>query len=87
MAITRLIKTHAEAEIMWGESRSAVHSSAHDLNAAHSAALEKARRERNRALVEFDARVRAVARTAGSPGDLPAPERLLQEIADLLGVG
>ena len=36
---------------MWGESRSAVHSSAHDLDAAHSAALEKARRERNRALI------------------------------------
>ena len=33
------------------------------------------------------ARVRAVARTAGSPAELPPPERLLAEIAYVLGVG
>jgi hypothetical protein len=33
------------------------------------------------------ARVRAVARTARSPAELPPPERLLAEIADVLGVG
>jgi len=33
------------------------------------------------------ARVRAVARTASTPADLPPPEQLLAEIADALGVG
>jgi hypothetical protein len=33
------------------------------------------------------ARVKAVARTASSPGELPPPEQLLAEIADVLGVG
>jgi hypothetical protein len=33
------------------------------------------------------ARVKAVARTAASPADLPHPEQLVAEIADVLGVG
>src|SRR2546422_996055 len=33
------------------------------------------------------ARVRAVARTASSPAELPPPEQLLAEIAEVLGVG
>jgi len=33
------------------------------------------------------ARVRAVARTAAGPGELPPPEELLAQLADVLGVG
>ena len=33
------------------------------------------------------ARVRAVARTAGSPGELPPPEELRAQLAEVLGVG
>jgi hypothetical protein len=33
------------------------------------------------------ARVRAVARTAAGAGELPAPEELLSQLAEVLGVG
>ena len=33
------------------------------------------------------ARVRDVARTAASPDELPAPEQLVRELAEVLGVG
>jgi hypothetical protein len=46
-----LTKIQAEAETLWGEPTAAVRAQAHDLDAAHSAAVEKGRRERNRALI------------------------------------
>jgi len=33
------------------------------------------------------ARVRAVARTAATPGELPPPDELLAQLAEVLGVG
>lgn len=46
-----LTKTHVEVETLWREPRSAAQSQAHEVDAAHDAAVEKARRERNRALI------------------------------------
>src|SRR3954469_4188842 len=46
-----LTKTHVEAETLWREPRSAAQSQAHEADAAHDSAMEKARRERNRALI------------------------------------